>query len=140
MARRVGPAGRVFAVEIDPGFFPAIQQRAKEAGVANVETVLGRFTDPALPVRTVDVALFHDVMHHVEARAAYLKTLATYLGPAARIVVVDYEGGRGPHAKEPALQAPREQLSAMMRDAGFEQVDEAKLFDDKYVLTFARRR
>ena len=89
LAKAVGPKGRVFAVEIDQGFFPEIRKRAAAAQVSNVETVLGKFTDPALPVKTLDVAVFHDVLHHVENRAAYLKTLAGYLAPAGRIVVID---------------------------------------------------
>jgi ubiquinone/menaquinone biosynthesis C-methylase UbiE len=139
IAKAVGPTGRVFAVEVDEAFLPVIRARAKEAGLANVQTVLGRFTDPALPSRAIDVAIFHDVLHHVEARAEYLKTLTGYLAPAGRVVVVDYEGGRGPHSADPALQVSREALTAMAAAAGLVQVDEAKLFADKYVLTFARR-
>ena len=101
MAKAIGPKGRAYAVEIDAGFFPEIKKRADAAQVSNVQTVLGKFTDPGLPVRTIDVALFHDVLHHVESRAEYLKTLAGYLAPAGRIVVVDYEGGQGPHAQRP---------------------------------------
>jgi cyclopropane fatty-acyl-phospholipid synthase-like methyltransferase len=139
LATAVGPRGRVYAVEIDAGFFPEIRRRAAAAQVANVETVLGKFTDPALPVRSIDVAVFHDVIHHVENRAAYLKTLATYLAPAGRIVVIDYEGGMGPHRGEPQLEVTREQLTGWMRDAGFSQVDDVKLFADKYVLAFAKK-
>ena len=91
-----------------------------------------------MPVRTIDVALFHDVLHHVEGRAEYLKTLAGYLAPAGRIVVVDYEGGQGPHAKEPALQVTREQIEAWMKAAGLSKVDDVKLFTDKYVLVYQR--
>jgi ubiquinone/menaquinone biosynthesis C-methylase UbiE len=138
-AKAVGPRGRVYAVEIDAGFFPSIKKRADEAGVSNVETVLGTFTDPKLPVKNVDVAFFHDVMHHVEDRAGYLKALVPYLASSGRIVVIDYEGGQGPHASQPALQVPREQLTKWMADAGFRQTDDAKLFTDKYVLTFARK-
>jgi arsenite methyltransferase len=126
-------------VEIDAGFFPEIRRRAAAAQVTNVDTVLGKFTDPALPVRSIDVALFHDVIHHVENRAAYLRTLGTYLGPAGRIVVIDYEGGKGPHSAQPELEVTREQLTGLMRDAGFVQVDDVKLFPDKYFLVFARK-
>ena len=139
LAKAVGPRGRVYAVEIDAGFFPEIRRRAAAAQVANVETVLGKFTDPALPVKSIDVAVFHDVIHHVENRAAYLKTLATYLAPAGRIVVIDYEGGMGPHRGEPQLEVTREQLTGWMKDAGFSQVDDVKLFMDKYVLAFAKK-
>jgi cyclopropane fatty-acyl-phospholipid synthase-like methyltransferase len=139
LAKAVGPRGRVYAVEIDAGFFPEIRRRAAAAQVANVETVLGKFTDPALPVKSIDVAVFHDVIHHVENRAAYLKTLATYLAPAGRIVVIDYEGGMGPHRGEPQLEVTRDQLAGWMKDAGFSQVDDVKLFTDKYVLAFAKK-
>ena len=139
LAKAVGPRGRIYAVEIDAGFFPEILKRAAAAQVSNVETVLGKFTDPALPVKSIDVALFHDVLHHVENRAAYLKTLAAYLAPAGRIVVVDYEGGKGPHSSQPALEVTREQLSGWMKDAGFVQVDDVKLFPDKYFLAFAKK-
>ncbi len=112
LGKAVGPRGRVYAVEIDAGFFPEIRKRAAAGQVTNVETVLGKFTDPALPVKSIDLALFHDVIHHVENRAAYLKTLSGYLAPAGRIVVVDYEGGKGPHSSQPALEVTREQLAA----------------------------
>jgi cyclopropane fatty-acyl-phospholipid synthase-like methyltransferase len=139
LAKAVGLRGRVYAVEIDAGFFPEIRRRAAAAQVTNVETVLGKFTDPALPVRSIDVALFHDVIHHVENRAAYLKTLAAYLGRAGRIAVIDYEGGKGPHSAQPELEVTREQLAGLMRDAGFAQVDDVKLFPDKYFLVFAKK-
>lgn len=139
VAKAVGPRGRVFAVEIDAGFFPVIRKRGDDNGVANVQTVLGSFTDPKLPVTNVDLAFFHDVLHHVENRAEYLKTLAKYIAPAGRIFVVDFEGGRGPHVRQPELQVSREQLAAWMKAVGFTQVADAKLFDDKYVLTFARK-
>lgn len=139
LAKAVGPRGRVYAVEIDAGFFPEIRRRAAAAQVTNVETVLGTFTDPALPVKSIDVALFHDVIHHVENRAAYLETLAAYVAPAGRIVVIDYEGGKGPHSSQPELEVTREQLAGWMKDAGFVQVDDVKLFSDKYFLVFVRK-
>ena len=134
LATAVGPKGKVYAVEIDEGFFPEIRKRAAAADLSNVETVLGKFTDPALPVKTIDVAVFHDVLHHVEQRAAYLKTLAGYLAPSGRIVVIDYEGGMGPHKGQPQLEVTREQLAGWMREAGLTQVEEVKLFSDKYYL------
>ena len=139
LARAVGPKGRVYAVEIDEGFFPEIRKRAAAAQVTNVETVLGKFTDPALPAKNIDVAVFHDVLHHVDARAAYLKTLAGYLAPTGRIVVIDYEGGRGPHRDQPQLEVTREQLAGWMREAGLTQLEDVKLFSDKYYLVYGRR-
>ena len=139
LGKAVGPTGRVYAVEVDAGFFPEIRKRAAAAGVTNVETVLGKFTDPALPVKSIDVAFFHDVLHHVDQRAAYLKTLGGYLAPSGRIVVIDYEGGQGPHRDQPSLEVTRQQLAGWMTEAGFVQVEDVKLFSDKYFLVFAKK-
>jgi ubiquinone/menaquinone biosynthesis C-methylase UbiE len=139
MAKAVGPTGRVYAVEIDAGFFPVITKRAAEAKVVNVQTVLGSFTDPKLPTKAIDLALFHDVLHHIQNREEYLTTLAKYLGANGRIAVVDFEGGQGPHAKQPELQVPRAQLTTWMQKLGLELVHDVKLFADKYVLVFRKR-
>ena len=138
LAKAVGPRGRVYAVEIDAAFFPEIRKRAAAADVTNVETVLGKFTDPALPVKSVDVAFFHDVLHHVEQRGPYLKTVSGYLAPTGRIVIVDYEGGKGPHSGQPALEVTRQQVVAWMQEAGFTQTEDIKLFADKYFLVFTK--
>ncbi|HXT71456.1 MAG TPA: methyltransferase domain-containing protein [Vicinamibacterales bacterium] len=139
VAKTVGPKGRVYSVEIDAGFFPAIQKRAADNGLANIQTVLGTFTDPKLPVARIDLAFFHDVLHHIQDRGPYLKTLSKYLSRTGRIFVVDFEGGQGPHAQQADLQVSREQLTGWMTEAGFVQTADAKLFRDKYVLTFSRK-
>jgi ubiquinone/menaquinone biosynthesis C-methylase UbiE len=139
LAKAVGPGGKVYAVDIDAGFFPEIRKRATEGQVANVETVLGKFTDPALPVKSVDLALFHDVIHHIEQRPEYLKTIAGYINSSGRIAVVDFEAGKGPHRDAPQLEVSREQLVGWMKDAGLAQVDDIRMFDDRYFLVFAKR-
>jgi ubiquinone/menaquinone biosynthesis C-methylase UbiE len=139
LAQAVSPGGTVYAVDIDEGFFADIRKRAADAGMKNVTTVLGKFTDPNLPVKNLDVIFFHDVLHHVDDRAAYLKSLGPYLKPAGRVVHIDYEAGQGPHAKQPELQVTRDQLGALMAAAGFTQSDDVKLFQDRYFLVYSKR-
>jgi ubiquinone/menaquinone biosynthesis C-methylase UbiE len=123
---------------IDEGFFPQIKRKADEAHVNNVETVLGKFTDPNLPSRNVDMVFFHDVLHHIQDRAGYLKSVAGYLKPGGRVVVIDYEAGQGPHKAQPELQVSREQLGAWAKEAGLKQAEEVKMFPDRYFLAYSR--
>jgi arsenite methyltransferase len=137
-AQAVSPAGKVYAVDIDRGFFAHIEHRAREAGVSNVHTVLGAFTDPRLPARDVDVAFFHDVLHHVENPAEYLKNLATYVKPTGRIAVIDYHPAQSPHRNDPALQVSREQTDSWLGAVGFRLVEQVELFDDKWFAVYGR--
>lgn len=137
-ARAVSAKGKVYAVDIDKGFFPLIQTKTKEAGVSNVQTVLGEFTDPKLPAADVDVAFIHDVLHHVENRPAYLKSLTKYLRPMGRIVVIDYHAAQSPHRDQPELQVTREQASAWLAQSGFKPIEDVALFADKWFVVYRR--
>jgi len=133
----VGPGGAVYAVDIDQGLLDHISSRAKKVGLTNVHVVLGKFTDPALPVRNVDVALIYDVLHHIEQRGEYLKNLAGYMAPSGRIAVVDFLPGRG-HGNDPTQQITREQTDGWMAAAGFKSTQEVKLFDEKWFVVYSR--
>ena len=141
LARAAGATGTVLAVEVDPGFLPMIEQKAVDGGVENVQTVLGEFGDPKLPRRDIDVAFFHDVIHHIEGRQDYLQATARYMAPGSRVVVVDYHGGRpgAPHGNQPELQITLPQLREWMRVAGFELTEEFDLFDEKFFVVFTKR-
>ena len=132
------PSGKVYAVEVDENFFPHIQKKAQAAGVANVLTVLGGFTDPRLPASDADVAFMHDVLHHIADRAAYFKELSKYLKPAARIAIIDYNPAQSPHQDQPAMQVSREQARELLAEAGFKPVEDIALFGDKWFLVFSR--
>jgi tRNA A58 N-methylase Trm61 len=141
IARAVGSEGTVLAVEVDEGFLPIIEQKAREQGVSNVRPVLGQFTDPRLPRRDIDVAFFHDVLHHIEQREAYILTLATYMQPGSRIVVVDYNGDvQGiPHANQPEMVIRPAEVARWMDAAGFDVTREIDMFDDKFFVIYTKR-
>ena len=137
LSRAAGAKGRVLAVEIDRNFFAHIQQKAKAAGVTNVQTIAGEPTDPKLP-EPVDVALLHDVLHHIENPAAYIKGLAKYLKPTSRIVIVDYLAKQGPHRDDPSLQVGKEEAAKLLATIGFKPMDDISLFPDKYFVVYGR--
>jgi tRNA A58 N-methylase Trm61 len=141
IARAVGSEGVVLAVEVDEGFLPIIEQKAREQGVSNVRPVLGQFTDPRLPQRDVDVAFFHDVLHHIEEREAYIRTLASYMPSGSRIVVVDYNGDvEGiPHSNQPEMVIRPAEVARWMDAAGFDVTREIDMFDDKFFVVYTKR-
>jgi ubiquinone/menaquinone biosynthesis C-methylase UbiE len=138
LAKAVSPGGKVYAVDIDQGFFPEIKKKAEEGHVSNVQTVLGKYTDPNLPTKNADVFFFHDVLHHIQDRAGYLKSVTGYLKPSGRVVVIDYEAGQGPHKDQPDLQVARQQLATWMANAGLKQVEDVKMFPDRYFLVYSK--
>jgi len=139
LALAVAPTGTLLAVDIDQGLLDHIAQRAREEKVTNIQPVLGEFDDPNLPTR-VDVAFFHDVLHHIEHRQAYLKKLATYVEPDGRVVVIDmiFDRPDGPHRNQPEMHISQEQVRSWMVAAGFPVMQEIDLFDEKFFVVFRR--
>lgn len=141
LAKAVTPGGTVLAEEVDAGFLPLIEGKAREQGLDNIQTVLGDFGDPKLPRRDVDVAFFHDVLHHIEHRDAYLRTLASYMAPGSRIVVVDYDMNVPgvPHSNQPEMLISPAQVAGWMAAAGFELTRSLDLFDDRFYVVYTKR-
>jgi ubiquinone/menaquinone biosynthesis C-methylase UbiE len=134
MARAIAPGGALFAVEIHQGFLDHINEQARKEEIGNIRTVLGEYGDPKLPVRDLDVAFFHRVLHHIERRAAYLDTLAGYLKPAGRIAVIE----KGPDDVDDWMWLKREHVDAWMAAIGFYPAEELDLFDNKWFVVYQR--
>jgi ubiquinone/menaquinone biosynthesis C-methylase UbiE len=137
IAKAVAP-GKVYAVEIDPAFLDRINTKAREDSVRNVVTVLGAHADPRLPAKDVDLALFHDVLHHIKDRGDYLKATARYLKPGGRIAVVELPPD-GSHKDEPELIVTKEQVKAWMAAAGLTPIQEFDGLQGKWFVVYGRR-
>ena len=63
IAERVGPAGTVYAVDIQPQMLELMAREMARHKVTNVKAVLGTATDPRLPAASLDLAIMVDVYH-----------------------------------------------------------------------------
>jgi ubiquinone/menaquinone biosynthesis C-methylase UbiE len=138
LAKAVGPTGKVYAEDVDQGLLDAIGRKQKEFQIANIVTVLGKFTDPMLPAN-VDLAMINDVLHHIEDRATFLKNLGKYIKPGGRIAVIEFIPEKGGHRGQPELQVSKEQAARWMADAGLTPTQELELFADKYFVIYTKR-
>lgn len=138
LARALVGSGKVYAVDIEQGLVDHIAKKAREQNATNVQGVLGKFTDPNLPARDVDLAFIADVLHHIENRAEYLKSLALYLKPGGRIAVIDFYPELGPHKNDQALQITKAETQAWMAAAGLKPLVEHPLYDDKWFVVYGR--
>jgi ubiquinone/menaquinone biosynthesis C-methylase UbiE len=94
-AEKVGPTGRVYAVEIAPPFLEHIAADAKKRGQAQVVTVLGSQDSTNLPEGSVDLVFLSDVYHHLEHPGRTLASIRRALRPGGRLVVIEFERVEG---------------------------------------------
>lgn len=90
MAQRVGPEGKVYAVDIQPEMLELLEAQMKKRGLKNVVPVLGGVSDPKLPPASIDLAIMVDVYHELEQPAEMLENIFKALKPGGRIAFVEY--------------------------------------------------
>jgi SAM-dependent methyltransferase len=148
LAREVGEAGHVFATEVDANDLEKIGKRVRDAGLANVTTILGTQQDTGLPVACCDAVLLRMVYHHFAEPARMRASLRAALRPLALLVIIDTEPqgnwrrlegvpDRGGHGIR------EEELVREMTGDGFEVVARHPDWngdDDRYCVVFRRGR
>lgn len=92
MARRVGPDGRVLAVEIQPEMLERLGVEMRKRDISNVRSILGTPVDPNLPAQSVDLALMVDVYHEFQHPEAMVAKIRESLKEDGRMVLVEYRG------------------------------------------------
>lgn len=96
-ARRVGPQGTVYAVDINPEAIRYIDRRARNESLPNVKTVLSKSDDPMLPKDALDAVLLLKTYHEVDSPIVLLKNLRPALKPGARLGIIDRDGNANTH-------------------------------------------
>jgi predicted methyltransferase len=90
LARLVGPAGKVYANDLQPEMLRLIQDKAGTERLSNVEIVQGTDTDARLPDNAIDLVLLVDVYHELWHPQEMLRGLRRSLKPNGELVLVEY--------------------------------------------------
>jgi arsenite methyltransferase len=88
-AKRVGPTGTVYGVDMTDEMLALAQQNAREAGVANAHFLKGTIEAIPLPAGSVDLVISNCVINLSTDKAAVLTEIARVLKPGGRVGVSD---------------------------------------------------
>src|SRR6516162_4534894 len=136
-ARRVGPTGMVYAVEINPAAIQYVEDRAKKEKLKNIETVMGTASDSRLPPNSVNAVLLLKTYHEVAQPVELMKNLRSALRTGARVGIIDRNGNGENHGVEKKI------VIQEAESAGYRLVEEHDelVKDDKmdYFLIFAAK-
>jgi ubiquinone/menaquinone biosynthesis C-methylase UbiE len=119
LAERVGPAGKVFANDIQPGMLAMLRQDMERRKLKNVETVLGTFDDPKLPPNAIDLVLLVDVYHEFSEPQKMLRRIRDALKQDGRLVLLEYRGEDPAVPIRPEHKMTVAQVRAELEPAGY---------------------
>lgn len=89
LAARVGPQGRVYAVDIEEKELAKIRLRAAKEWLIQVEALLGDTHDPRLPAETLDAILIVNAYHEMRDFDPMMQAFYRALKPGGLLGIID---------------------------------------------------
>jgi SAM-dependent methyltransferase len=132
-ARRVGPSGMAFGLDMTDEMLALARENQRQAGVENVEFLKGQIESIPLPDNSVDVVISNCVINLSSDKARVLKEAFRVLRPGGCLAVSDVVvRGEVPDAVRRSMllwvgciagALEESDYRAMLRDAGFVDID-----------------
>lgn len=139
LARKTGPRGRVFAVDIQPEMIALLETNLAQAGITNASPILGTLTDPKLPPASVDLALMVDVYHEFDHPFEMMQAITRALKPAGRVVFVEFRG-EDPAVPIKALHKMTEaQVKLEMADLPLQWTETIGVLPRQHIIVFQKK-
>ena len=137
LARAVGEAGHVYAVDVEPRILSVLRDRVQSSNARNVTPVLSLPDDALLPAASCDLILIVDTYHHFPDGPAYLRRLSRALRPGGRIANVDFHKRELPVGPPPEHKVAREAFLADATAAGLRLAEEHTFLPYQYFVVLA---
>lgn len=116
MARRVGPAGRIYANDISRRALDRLASNARREQLGNIHVVEGDVDDPRFPRRDLELIVIVHAFHDFSQPVEWLRNARKYLGPGATVAIIDRDPSQGGDSHF----WPRERILRYAEEAGFE--------------------
>ncbi len=130
---------QVTAADPNPEFISLMEEKKLNLSIPEkmrLKTKLTTYDQPSIPKGAVDAVFLSNVYHHIENRVAYFKLVKESMKKNAKLVIVDFEEGKGGYGPPDSMRVSSSKCRRELEEAGFKKfsVNQSEL-PYQYLLT-----
>lgn len=137
-ARRVGPSGRVYAVDVQKDLLERLRKESASQGSRNIEVIWGnaeKIGGTKLRESIADRVIVSNILFQIEKPDDFVMEIRRILKPGGKALVVDWSevSPMSPKSVFTSVQA-----KALFQKSGFKLAEEFQAGEHHYGLVFSR--
>jgi ubiquinone/menaquinone biosynthesis C-methylase UbiE len=140
-AKVVGPAGKIYAVDIQQDLLTRFKSAAHQAKLLNIEVIHGDIEQAhgtRIADRTIDLAIAANVLFQLENKEGLADEALRILKPSGRLLVVDWSDSFGGMGPQPNMVFTQQAARTLFEKKGFTFVTAVVAGDHHYGLIFRK--
>ena len=140
LAKKVGPQGRVIAVDIQQGMLDLLAENLRQRGITNVDSVLASPDGPGLPREQVDLVLLVDVYHELAEPEKTMEHVRQSLKQNGRVVIIEYRKEDSSIPIDPLHKMTVKEVRAEVEPVGYKLIEVLDFLPTQHILIFQDAR
>lgn len=139
LAEKVGPHGKIFAIDFYEDHLLKLKNEAKRHGLENIHIIksdLETENGSGLKAHSVDRVVISNILFHLENREVIAKEALRIIKPRGKVVVIDWEDSFGHIGPHPDHVFKKGQALILFKRYGFELEKEIDAGSHHYGLLF----
>ncbi len=142
LAKKVGPDGKVYAIEIQKELLEVIKKDAQGQALANISVVWGdieKVNGTGLRNDFVDAVVISNVLFQISSIYILAQEIKRILKIGGKVLVVEWSDSFGGMGPEPEAVIQSEKAKEVFASAGFDFNEEFVAGDNHYGLIFTKK-
>jgi len=139
VSKRVGPSGKVYAVEVQKDLVKKLESEIKYLGIKNIECIWGdieRFGGTKISDQSMDVVIISNVLFQAEDKLGIIDESLRILRKGGEVLLIDWNesfDGMGP---KPASVVSEDMSRGLFEKRGFKYIENISTTDHHYGIIF----
>jgi len=139
VSKRVGPSGKVYAVEVQKDLVKKLESEIKHLGISNIECIWGdieRLGGTKIADGNMDVVIISNVLFQVEDKLGIIDESRRILRKGGEILLIDWNESYDGIGPKPKNIVSEDMSRSLFEKRGFKYIENISTTDHHYGIIF----